>query len=206
MRTQQEAERAEQQRIKNLVLNYDLTDEQDGEAPSFHYIHTHGGKRTQLIGTGSLNRAFRPGDRGGDGDGDGSRSQHMTAGTMPHEMQEISKTPLTTALREVDGNTNQSTFADQTGSVENLHGGPRYDKAGNTRSKQRARKLQLGDIDWYAKKSSTPAASAPAPAQASLDDFIVDKSQSKKKIVLRQDSVRGGGSISDRRGPNKTTG
>ena len=38
MRTQQQAEREEQQRIKNLVLNYDLTDDQqDGEEPSFHY-------------------------------------------------------------------------------------------------------------------------------------------------------------------------
>jgi len=64
MRTQQQAEKAEQQRIKNLVLNYDLTDDQ------------------------------------------------------------------------------------QDGGFETLHSGPRFDKAGNTRSKQRARKLQLGDIDW----------------------------------------------------------
>lgn len=64
MRTQQQAERAEQQRIKNLVLNYDLTDDQ------------------------------------------------------------------------------------QDGAIDGLHGPPRHDKSGNSRSKQRARKLQLGDIDW----------------------------------------------------------
>jgi len=64
MRTQQEAERAEQQRIKNLVLNYDLTNDQ------------------------------------------------------------------------------------QDGHIDTLHGGPRVDKSGSSRSKQRARKLQLGDIDW----------------------------------------------------------
>ncbi|KJX97909.1 nonsense-mediated mRNA decay factor (Upf2) like protein [Zymoseptoria brevis] len=64
MRSQQQAEKAEQQRIKNLVLNYDLTDDQ------------------------------------------------------------------------------------QDGAFDTLHGAPRYDKSGNTRSKQRARKLQLGDIDW----------------------------------------------------------
>ncbi|EME47596.1 hypothetical protein DOTSEDRAFT_69517 [Dothistroma septosporum NZE10] len=64
MRSQQQAEKAEQQRIKNLVLNYDLNDDQ----------------------------------------------------------------------------------AD--GSYDSLHGVPRFDKSGNTRSKQRARKLQLGDIDW----------------------------------------------------------
>ncbi|KAK5156161.1 mRNA decay protein [Recurvomyces mirabilis] len=204
MRTQQEAERAEQQRIKSLVLNYELTDDQDGEPPSFHYAYTHAGKCTQLIGKGSLNGALRTGNRGGDGDG--SRSQHMTAGNMLDQSKEISKTPVTTALREIENNATKSTFADQTGSVENLHGGPRYDKAGNTRSKQRARKLQLGDIDWYAERSSPPATSAPAPPQASLDDFIVDKSQSKHKVVERQDSVRSGGSGNGGRGLYKTTG
>lgn len=64
MLNQQQAERAEQQRIKNLVLNYDLTDDQTD------------------------------------------------------------------------------------GPFETIHNQPRYDKSGNTRSKQRARKLQLGDLDW----------------------------------------------------------
>ncbi|KAL7933816.1 armadillo-type protein [Trichoderma chlorosporum] len=49
MKTQQQAEREEQQRIKNLVLNYDLqqSDDQDGECctskPTFyHYCRVHG--------------------------------------------------------------------------------------------------------------------------------------------------------------------
>ncbi|WPG97599.1 ARM repeat-containing protein [Acrodontium crateriforme] len=49
MRTQQQAEREEQQRIKNLVLNYDLSeDQQDGEAPSFLYVTSPNSKRTRL--------------------------------------------------------------------------------------------------------------------------------------------------------------
>lgn len=67
MRTQQEAERAEQQRIKNLVLNYDLRD---------------------------------------DNETDGLDKQH------------------------------------------NPYNVPRIDKASNNRSTQRARKLQLSDVDW----------------------------------------------------------
>lgn len=55
MRTQQQAEKAEQQRIKNLVLNYDLTDDQnDGEAPSFRYITSPRSKKARLISTGGL--------------------------------------------------------------------------------------------------------------------------------------------------------
>ncbi|KAF2402004.1 ARM repeat-containing protein [Trichodelitschia bisporula] len=69
MRTQQQAEKEEQQRIKNLVLNYDLRDENEG----------------------------------------------------PDGLEKLPQNPYTQ---------------------------PRLDKAGNTRSNQRARKLQLSDVDW----------------------------------------------------------
>ena len=60
MRTQQQAERAEQQRIKNLVLNYDLGDDQhDGEEPAFHYVQSPNGQHTRLVGKGSLNRSSK---------------------------------------------------------------------------------------------------------------------------------------------------
>ena len=59
MRTQQQAEREEQQRIKNLVLNYDLTDDQqDGEQPSFHYVHNPNSNRVRLVGKGKLNQSL----------------------------------------------------------------------------------------------------------------------------------------------------
>lgn len=38
MRSQQQAEKEEQQRIKNLVLNYDLRDENDGSDGESHFL------------------------------------------------------------------------------------------------------------------------------------------------------------------------
>jgi len=84
MRTQQQAEKAEQQRIKNLVLNYDLTDDQqDGELPSFHYISSsrnHG--QARLVGTGSLNGRVYVKRQG--------QSQHSTTSGENNSPQSIS--------------------------------------------------------------------------------------------------------------------
>ncbi|KAF2161151.1 hypothetical protein M409DRAFT_69992 [Zasmidium cellare ATCC 36951] len=164
MRTQQQAEKAEQQRIKNLVLNYDLTDDQpDGEPPAFHYVQS-SNNSVRLVGMGSLNKSSK--NRG--------RSQHSTKksdeqSVSPHDsVQEAQHSP-------------PEQQADQIGSFETLHGGPRFDKAGNSRQKQRARKLQLGDIDWYGNKTpTTPTASAPCQrreGEHSLDEYVVDKKQ-----------------------------
>ncbi|KAH8586848.1 armadillo-type protein [Bisporella sp. PMI_857] len=93
MKTQQAAEREEQQRIKNLVLNYDLRDgeDQDGDStliliPSNPNIH------------------------------------------------------------------NETTGIEKTAAALNY---ARLDKSSNNRSGQRARKLQLSDVDWYGKNSRT---------------------------------------------------
>lgn len=92
MKTQQAAEREEQQRIKNLVLNYDLRDgeEQEGISP-----------------------------------------------WVPMPNPNIHKKDVglekAAALNPV-----------------------RLDKSGNNRSGQRARKLQLSDVDWYAPKPNFP--------------------------------------------------
>jgi len=61
MRSQQQAERAEQQRIKSLVLNYDLGDDyqHDGtEDPAFHYVYSPRSKRNRLVGKGPLNESL----------------------------------------------------------------------------------------------------------------------------------------------------
>lgn len=151
MRNQQEAERAEQQRIKNLVLNYDLTDDQnDGiPQPNFHYVHSRNGTRTRLVGNGSLNKSlapppfFRAGGRSqrstssgikDDDDDDGNAKKPVHPGPL--------SPPTVNDPRLLDS------FADDPGSFESLHGQPRIDKSGNTRSKQRSRKLQLSDVDW----------------------------------------------------------
>lgn len=106
MKTQQAAEREEQQRIKNLVLNYDLRDgeEEDGISP--------------------------------------------WAPVPPHNVHK------------------------QKAGLEKAAAGPaRLDKSGNNRSGQRARKLQLSDVDWYAKptlshvenKNNGPSSVGPRP-------------------------------------------
>jgi regulator of nonsense transcripts 2 len=90
MKTQQQAEREEQQRIKSLVLNYDL---RDGE----------------------------------DQDGD-------------------------SALTPIQPNMNIHTRNTGIEKLASPHARP--DKSGNNRSGQRARKLQLSDVDWYDNRTS----------------------------------------------------
>ncbi|KAI9683417.1 MAG: hypothetical protein M1829_005489 [Trizodia sp. TS-e1964] len=86
MKTQQEAERAEHQRIKSLVLNYDLTEADSAEGDTLHNAPT-----------SSLNtKGFKGPER--------HNSSHA-----------------------------------------------RGDRAGTSRHNQRTRKLQLSDVDWYAK-------------------------------------------------------
>jgi len=96
MKTQQQAEREEQQRIKNLVLNYDLRDDADaheGEKDYFNYVLQ---PNTNTKGSEGLERHSA------------SHASH------PHTRP--------------------------------------ADKSGTNRSGQRARKLQLSDVDWYDQK------------------------------------------------------
>ncbi len=86
MKTQQAAEREEQQRIKNLVLNYDL---RDGE----------------------------------DQDGDSALTPLLPNPNIHHDNAGLEKAAGMNYTRP--------------------------DKSGNNRSGQRARKLQLNDLDWY---------------------------------------------------------
>ena len=106
MKSQQQAEREEQQRIKNLVLNYELND-------------------------------------GDDQDGD----------------------PLLPPLAQ-----NMNIHDDQAGIEKPNSPHARLDKSGNNRSGQRARKLQLSDVDWYDRTShnQTPSCPGAQPTQPSL--------------------------------------
>ncbi|KAF2010357.1 ARM repeat-containing protein [Aaosphaeria arxii CBS 175.79] len=92
MRSKQQAEKEEQQRIKNLVLNYDLRDDNDadGESP---FLYT-----------------------------------------------------LQPNYNKVQPRTKSSQGLEKT---HNVYAQPRVDKAGNNRTNQRARKLQLSDVNWY---------------------------------------------------------
>lgn len=202
MRSQQQAERAEQQRIKSLVLNYDLTDDQhDGEEPSFHYVQSPHGTRTRLVGRGTLNQSLKSrGNQVG-------QSQHQTNMNPPsnpandgsirrksHDSGYSSPPPLPTFT--VPNIPPSDLQADSTteGAFDNPHSQPRLDKSGNTRSKQRSRKLQLGDIDWYGRRSTSAFAVTPPPAQTSLDAFVVDQETGRGSLRGRgRGSTRGRG-------------
>jgi len=109
MKTQQAAEREEQQRIKNLVLNYDLRDgeEQDGDSP-------------------------------------------------------LDSVPRNTNIY------NEDTGIEKAATAANY---ARPDKSSNNRSGQRARKLQLSDVDWYENN--------PRVHSENIPPLEVEKSQDK---------------------------
>jgi regulator of nonsense transcripts 2 len=184
LRTQKEAERAEQQRIKSLVLNYDLTtdDQQDGESePAFHYVLSPNSKRTRLVGKGVLNKSLSSVRRGN------GQSQHQTNKNDDDVGESCGlAVEARPPLSPLGGNFNNTiqhpeSLANEAGTLDTL-GQPRLDKSGNTRVKQRSRKLQLGDIDWYGNKKHTqPAATEPPQAQASLDDYVVDRGGMRSK-------------------------
>ena len=168
MRSQQEAERAEQQHIKSLVLNYELTDEHDGEVPAFHYMPCPtNSRRTILVGSGSLNKSLSLHRY------QGGRNQPATGCHLDEKDEDknaggSSVVPTATASLEqfVVAQRHDSLTDETEGSIDHQYGQARQDKSGNTRSKQRARKLQLGDIDWY---DSNTSRSAP-PSRSGLDD------------------------------------
>nr|OQO29807.1 hypothetical protein B0A51_03246 [Rachicladosporium sp. CCFEE 5018] len=197
LRKQQEAERAEQQRIKNLVLNYDLMDDQaDGDLPSFHYVNNPNSKRTQLVGKGALNKRLssntayvKPGSgciqqattKARDSDSGYSSPLPANNSTTPPLL------PPSELTTDPQADNPEAVF-------ESPHIQPRADKSGNTRSKQRARKLQLGDLDWYGNtrsSASIPAATAREKGEVSLDAFVMDKGQNKAKKGIGQGANKG---------------
>ena len=131
MKSQKEAERAEQQRIKNLVLNYDLQDSSTDAGTDktiFDYFsHPNPNLRDQrpagfplapLNGNSLAHNSLSEG-LGGEKHGP-SHHQH-------------------------NASLHQS-------SASNISNARPADKSGTNRSGHRARKLQLSDVDWYEQK------------------------------------------------------
>ena len=102
MKTQQAAEREEQQRIKNLVLNYDLHDGEDQDGDS-------------LLPT-----------------------------LLPNPN-----------IHEYNAGIEKAAGANYS----------RPDKSSNNRSGQRARKLQLSDVDWYDSKKNSSQSENMSPSE-----------------------------------------
>ena len=206
MRSQQEQARAEQQRIKNLVLNYDLRDDDsnDGES-SFHYIMQPNSNRTVLVGKGALNQSLRPRDsnnpvvanapntletssHGKINTVHGS-SLHTPLPSTPSAItssyactrnNENAKPRFGTSITNTDSSSSTSTAALDAQSPYNQ---PRVDKSGTSRNVTRSRKLQLSDVDWYANSSSSKphAMQKEKPeTELSLDSYIVASKRQRK--------------------------
>jgi regulator of nonsense transcripts 2 len=204
MRSQQEQARAEQQRIKNLVLNYDLRDDDsnDGES-SFHYILQPNTNRTVLVGKGALNRSLQPKDSNNSvvantsntskssSHGNINTAHGISLHTPPPPSaitssyactrnNENTKPRLATPTTNADSSSSTSTA---TLDAQSPYNQPRLDKSGSSRNVTRSRKLQLSDVDWYAKSSSTNphALQKERPeTKLSLDSYIVTSKRQRK--------------------------
>ena len=128
LKNQKDAERAEQQRIKNLVLNYDLqesTIDQAGTAidpfdyfsnPNPNLPKPQGGFPSVTISKENISAHVR---------------LYEGMGTEKHS----------TSHHQHNASLHQSS--------NSSNARPAADKSGTNRSGHRARKLQLSDVDWY---------------------------------------------------------
>ena len=117
MKNQQEADRAEQQRIKNLVLNYDLQ-----------------GSSTEQSGT------------------DNNLYFDCFSHPNPNFLYESTNTH-SGSYQGFAGERHQHNASLHQASPGNTGARPPADNSGANRSGQRARKLQLSDVDWYDQRS-----------------------------------------------------
>jgi regulator of nonsense transcripts 2 len=128
MRHQQQAEKEEQQRIKNLVLNLDLRDENDGPDggdPLSYPLQPNLNKASRNIRP-ARSLAVPPSFFSSS-----SASQFMSAPASQNEAHNPQGTPLEKH-------------------APNPYLQPRgVDKAGKGRASQRGRQLQVSDLDWY---------------------------------------------------------
>ncbi|MCJ1319108.1 hypothetical protein MMC15_004441 [Xylographa vitiligo] len=125
MKSQKEAERAEQQRIKNLVLNYDLQDSTDHDG-------TDNSLYSQYFSTPNPNLP---------------KHYLKSPSTITHN--HLSQGP---GGVEKYGASHHQHNASLHQSAPNHANARPADKSGANRSGQRARKLQLSDVDWYEPK------------------------------------------------------
>lgn len=130
MKNQQEAERAEQQRIKSLVLNYDL---QDSSAES-------GTGSTDLLSDPFLrpNPNFRA-----------PFPLRTFPLVVPQILDQVKNAHIATFKGTGQGEKHQHNASLHQSSSHHVTTARPVDKSSSNRSGHRARKLQLSDVDWY---------------------------------------------------------
>jgi regulator of nonsense transcripts 2 len=135
MRHQQEAEKEEKKRLKNLVLNLDLRDDTDAD------------------GTGPLSYLLQPNPNVRPG-----RSLPRPASRwasplfVPETVEQV--LPSASTSSSARNHENRDTHNDVKGAtvdrnLPNPYLQPRVDRAGKGRASQRGRQLQVSDLDWY---------------------------------------------------------
>lgn len=133
MKNQKEAERAEQQRIKNLVLNYDLQDSNTDQNGTDNNISF------DCFPQPNPNLPLR---------------KALSPYVVPLEKRTFAHNTLSEGLSgEKHGASHHQHNASlhQSSSATNTNARP-ADKSSSNRSGHRARKLQLSDVDWYEQK------------------------------------------------------
>ena len=131
MKSQKEAERAEQQRIKNLVLNYDLQDSSidAGTANTLSDYFSHPNPNL---------RDRRPA---------GFPLVPLDENTLAHNSvsEGLSSEKHGSSHHQHNASLHQSSASNNSNSRP-------ADRSGTNRNGHRARKLQLSDVDWYDQK------------------------------------------------------
>ena len=137
MKNQKEAERAEQQRIKNLVLNYDLQDsntDQTGKDNSVYLNYfSHPNPNIPLVKLSTMTNTHNAPSEGLGGGSEKHGASHHQHNASLHQS---SPAPNNAPPRPAE-------------------------KSGMNRSGQRARKLQLSDVDWYGPKLGSSRSRGP---------------------------------------------
>ena len=128
LKSQKEAERAEQQRIKNLVLNYDLSDASADQAGTDNslYLDYFSQPNPNLFHSPKAESVAHDGVSQGLGGEKQQPSHH------PHNAP-LQQPPIT------NGASSRPT-----------------ERSGGGRRGQQARKLQLSDVDWYGSEQRFP--------------------------------------------------
>lgn len=134
MRNQQEAERAEQQRIKRLVLNYDLRNDDD------EYANANGEfNHSQYILQPNLNRHNRK---------TATELQITKIGSTPSQSSHERATSI--YPRDFANAVAGEKIASQdTANTTSTRQSGNQSGRGGSKRQQQTRKLQLSDVDWY---------------------------------------------------------
>jgi hypothetical protein len=164
MKTQQQAETDEKQRIKSLVLNYDLSSETDIDGEYYNISLPRNLNRPHLYSNNieqeqkQDQRFLQPARiRSTDNTNNNTLARHLHSLRQSSQSSQSNSISKKTAPSKTQKNTLAYSNFEQgiEKQPQNPYTAPRVDKAGNSARMQRGRKLQLSDMDWYEQQNSS---------------------------------------------------